>query len=188
MTVFQDGVGAGLNITGGTGLLVREAGGGGAGGGGGGSSTLAGLSDTNITSPSSGQLLEYDGTDWVNVGISTVSGFSDAVASGVGMVEAFDLAVEAVASGDSFTISLYAFYPYYVKTVRGKTSNGTCDLTFKIDSTPITGLSGITVSGTETGWDSSAADAVALGNTLSVDVDDATTCSGLLLSIKTERT
>lgn len=35
-------------------------------GGGGGSSTLAGLSDVSLTSPSQGQALVYDGTDWVN--------------------------------------------------------------------------------------------------------------------------
>jgi hypothetical protein len=141
--------------------------------------TLSGLTDTTITAPVSGGRLEWSGSAWVD---------AEPAASGVGLVESFDVAVEAVASGDSFTISLYAFYPYDVKTVRGKTSNGTCDLTFKIESTAITGLSGITVSGTETGWDSSAAESVALGNTFLVEVDDATTCSGLLLSIKTERT
>lgn len=38
------------------------------GGGGGGSSTLAGLEDVNISSPSDGQVLRYDDTsgEWVN--------------------------------------------------------------------------------------------------------------------------
>ena len=35
-------------------------------GGGGGSSTLSGLSDVTITSATSGQVLEYDGSKWVN--------------------------------------------------------------------------------------------------------------------------
>tara|TARA_R100001443_G_scaffold81746_1_gene88750 strand:+ start:337 stop:771 length:435 start_codon:yes stop_codon:yes gene_type:complete len=35
-------------------------------GGGGGSSTLAGLSDVTISSASSGQVLKYNGTAWVN--------------------------------------------------------------------------------------------------------------------------
>ncbi len=220
MVVFQDGVGGGLELMGGAGLLVRESKtGGAAGGGGGGSSTLAGLTDTNITSPASGAVLTWDGSsDWIDgsAPAQTLSGLTDTtitapvsggtmewdgssawidaepvatkVASGVGLVESFDLAVESVASGDSFTISLYAFYPYDVVTVRGKTTAGTCDLIFTIEGTAITGLSGVTVSGTETGWDSSAAESVALGNTLAITVDDATTCSGLLLSVKTERT
>ena len=36
------------------------------GGGGGGSSTLAGLNDVNLTNPSNGQILQYDGSHWVN--------------------------------------------------------------------------------------------------------------------------
>lgn len=35
-------------------------------GGGGGSSTLAGLSDVTVTTPTSGQVLKYDGSGWVN--------------------------------------------------------------------------------------------------------------------------
>ena len=38
----------------------------GAGGGGGGSADLAGLTDTTITAPSSGQILSYNGSAWVN--------------------------------------------------------------------------------------------------------------------------
>lgn len=216
LVVSQDGAAGGLNVLGGTGILVREATNGGAGGGGGGSSTLAGLTDVVITSPADGAALVYDdGTSkWIDgtVPAATLSGLTDTnitapvsggtlkwdgisdwidaepVASGIGLVESFDLAVEAVASGDSFTISLYAFYPYDVITVQGKTSNGTCDLVLKAQGTAITGLSGIVVSGTQTGWDASAANDVAVTETLTFDVADATACSGLLLSIKTERT
>lgn len=182
MKAYQDGVGAGLNLVGGTGLVVREAGGGGAGGGGGGgSSTLSGLTDTNLTSVADEAALKFDQATqkWID---------TTPAASGVGLVESFDIAVDAVASGDAFTICLYAFYPFDVETVRGKTTNGSCDLTFKIEDTAITGLSGITINTTESGNDASAAKSVALGNTFKVDVDDATTCSGLLLSVKTVRT
>lgn len=44
-------------------------------GGGGGSSTLAGLTDTDITTPSNGQILKYDGTSskWENANLGTPS-------------------------------------------------------------------------------------------------------------------
>lgn len=42
------------------------------GGGGGGATTLAGLDDVTITSVADGQLLQYNGTKWVNVAASTV--------------------------------------------------------------------------------------------------------------------
>ena len=35
-------------------------------GGGGGASALSELSDVNLTSPSDGQVLHYDGTEWIN--------------------------------------------------------------------------------------------------------------------------
>jgi hypothetical protein len=140
---------------------------------------LSGLSDVTITAPVSGAALQWNGATWVD---------AEPAASGVGLVESFDMAIGEVASGEAFTISLYAFYPYDVVTVRGKTSNGTCSLIFKIDGTPITGLSGIAISGTETGWDSSAAKAVAVGDTFSFEAADASSCLGLLLSIRTERT
>ncbi len=59
-------------------------------GGGGGSSTLAGLNDVSLTSPTDGQLLGYNGTShkWENVnggggGSSTLAGLSDVSVSGV---------------------------------------------------------------------------------------------------------
>lgn len=42
-------------------------------GGGGGSSSLAGLSDVSLTSPSSSQVLAYDGSEWVNNGLMTIN-------------------------------------------------------------------------------------------------------------------
>jgi len=43
-------------------------------GGGGGSSTLSGLTDVTISSPSSGQVLKYNGSAWVNDTDATGSG------------------------------------------------------------------------------------------------------------------
>ena len=49
-------------------LVIREAAAtAGGSGGGGGSDTLAGLSDVQLTSPASGNALQYNGTKWVNV-------------------------------------------------------------------------------------------------------------------------
>lgn len=41
-------------------------------GGGGGSSTLAGLSDVNLSSPAAGDILYYNGTNWVNSNLQTL--------------------------------------------------------------------------------------------------------------------
>ena len=51
-------------------------------GGGGGATTLAGLTDTNISSPSSGQALIYNGSKWANSAINlTLGGLSNVVLS-----------------------------------------------------------------------------------------------------------
>lgn len=39
----------------------------------GGSSSLAGLSDVSLTSPSSSQVLAYDGSEWVNNSLKTIN-------------------------------------------------------------------------------------------------------------------
>jgi hypothetical protein len=56
---------------------IKDAGGSG-GGGGGGSSTLAGLTDVDLSSPTNGQVLEYDSTDqvWKNATPSSGGGSS----------------------------------------------------------------------------------------------------------------
>ena len=57
--------------------------------GGSGSSTLSGLSDTTISSPSSGQVLKYNGSAWVN----------DTDAGGIALTD-LSVGTEASASGD----------------------------------------------------------------------------------------
>ena len=42
-------------------------------GGGGGASSLEYLDDVDLTNPSSGQVLSYDGTDWVNADMTKVT-------------------------------------------------------------------------------------------------------------------
>ena len=59
-------------------ILVNEAIANKKGGGGGGSTTMAGLTDTDITTPSNGQVLTYDGTaeKWVNASAGGGSGIA----------------------------------------------------------------------------------------------------------------
>lgn len=47
------------------------------GGGGGGATSLATLSDVNLSSPTNGQVLKYNGTDWINGTDNTGGGGSD---------------------------------------------------------------------------------------------------------------
>ena len=63
-------------------ILVNEAIANKKAGGGGGSSTLAGLTDTDITTPSNGQVLTYDGTaaKWVNASAGGGGGSGIAIA------------------------------------------------------------------------------------------------------------
>lgn len=105
-----------------------------------------------------------------------------------GFVENLDHYQATVASGDAYTLRFYAYYDFDVKELRAKTGAGTCDLTFTIDGVAVTGLSGVTVSGTETGWTATATESAVVGNTLAIDVEDASGCTGLVLSLKTERT
>ena len=53
-------VGTGLNINAGTGVLTAT------GGGGGGATALDGLSDVTINTPTTNQVLKYDGSEWTN--------------------------------------------------------------------------------------------------------------------------
>lgn len=53
------------------------------GGGGGGSSTLAGLNDVSLSNPSNGQILQYNGTHWVNANAPQTGVTS--VAAGTGL-------------------------------------------------------------------------------------------------------
>ena len=57
-------------------------------GGGGGSSTLSGLTDVSLSSPSNGQVLKYNGTNWVNGTDEggAGSGVSQAKATAISMV------------------------------------------------------------------------------------------------------
>lgn len=54
----------------------------GGGGGGGGATALDGLTDVTITSPSSGQVLKYNGSAWINDTDATGSGGSGTIADG----------------------------------------------------------------------------------------------------------
>ena len=68
------------------------------GGGGGGATTLAGLDDVAITSVANGQLLQYNGSKWVNVAASSVGGVTS-VAGYTGAVTAAQISSAIGLSG-----------------------------------------------------------------------------------------
>lgn len=68
------------------------------GGGGGGATTLAGLDDVAITSVANGQLLQYNGSKWVNVAASSVGGVTS-VAGYTGAVSAAQISSAIGLSG-----------------------------------------------------------------------------------------
>lgn len=81
--------GSNVTITGGTSDVTIAA-----GGGGGGASALNDLTDVVITSPSSGQVVKYNGSDWVN---ATVSG-----AFGGGYGDLSDITTTPITGGDAY--------------------------------------------------------------------------------------
>jgi len=71
---------------------------------GGGTSTLAGLTDTSITSPASGQTLQWNGVDWVNVTASDGTTVSNIGTGGVGIykqITGVDIELKKINAGSS---------------------------------------------------------------------------------------
>lgn len=102
--------------------------------GGGGSSTLAGLSDVSLTSPSQGQALVYDGTDWVN---------GNSVGGG-GMYVDINTIITTLTgsgSGDDFATYTATADCYAIGTITGQTA------AVQIDGTTVayTSISGETI-------------------------------------------
>lgn len=90
--------------------------GGGSSGGGGGSSTLAGLSDVTITSPSTGQVLAYNGTKWAN---ASVPGTTRIVNKGANWVSS-----SAILSGSANIVYVNCPMAGTIQGVRVVTSGG----------------------------------------------------------------
>lgn len=83
--------------------------------GGGGSSTLAGLSDVDLTSPSQGQALVYDGSNWIN---------GNSVGGGGAFID-FDNVITTLTgsgSGDSFLTYTAVADCYAVGTIKGNSA------------------------------------------------------------------
>lgn len=103
------------------------------GGGGGGSSTLAGLNDVNLTNPSNGQILQYDGSHWVNAnppqtgvtsvaagtGLTTNQTGGGAITS-TGIISISSTYQTYISHGETAYNSLIAYLPLAGGTITGQ--------------------------------------------------------------------
>lgn len=96
-------------------------------GGGGGASTLAGLSDVSISSPSYGHQLIWDGTKWVNIKLSTEE--TGVLIAGETSVTISNAAINAKSTIDIYT-DVYGVSPTDVTV-----SDGSVTLTFEARQT-----------------------------------------------------
>lgn len=81
------------------------------GSGGGGSSTLAGLTDVSIVTPSADQVLKYDGDEWVNETID--------IPTANGKIETFTGTPTSTLSNGSCTISKVTFSDFKIIDIYG---------------------------------------------------------------------
>ena len=103
------------------------------GGGGGGSSTLAGLNDVNLTNPSNGQILQYDGSHWVNAnppqtGVTSVAAGTGLTTNqtgggaitGTGTISISSTYQTYISHGETAYNSLIAYLPLAGGTITGQ--------------------------------------------------------------------
>lgn len=98
-------------------------------GGGGGSSTLSDLTDVTVTSPTNGQILKYDGTEWVNANESSGAGYVDVIGTLVAGQTSITLSDASI-----LTTSTLDFYTdtYGVNPTAVSVSTGSITLTFAV--------------------------------------------------------
>lgn len=106
------------------------------GGGGGGSSTLSGLTDVNISSPSNGQVLKYNSTSskWVNAAESGGSSYTDV--TGTLIAGNTSLTIQDAAITSSSKLDFYTDV-FGVDPTDAVASNGQVVLTFEARSSDL---------------------------------------------------
>lgn len=103
-------------------------------GGGSGSSTLSDLTDVTVTSPINGQILKYNGTEWVNANESSGAGYVDVI----GTLTAGQTSI-TLSDASITTDSTFDFYTdtYGVNPTAISVSTGSITLTFESQSTSV---------------------------------------------------
>ena len=88
-------------------------------------------------------------------------------------------------SGQSFVLDLKAWDAYTITDVTAKLAAGTATVTLKINGTAITGLTGIAVTNVKADFIGTAANLVAVGDEVTIEIVSATNAFNLDLSINT---
>lgn len=144
--------------------------------------------------------VEYDGSPVLTTTgdemlFSVPAGGSSAPTDDSHYVRRSDTKVETIgghivtlASGSVFALEERAMYGYTIEELHAQTASGTIDVTVKIGATPVTGLSGVTISGTQSSDTASAAKTVTSGARVTMELGaDVGTPSDLSFTIKTIR-
>lgn len=87
-----------------------------------------------------------------------------------------------------YVIEFYAAYAYTINQLKIIAGGGTCTAAVKINGTPVTGISAVGVSTSVATGTASAANSVAVGDKVTLEITSPSTLDNLQASIKTTRT
>jgi hypothetical protein len=88
---------------------------------------------------------------------------------------------------DTYTWTEYAFYPFTINQLAAKLASGTCTIAVAINGTPVTGLSAVSVTGTQSVTNATAANSVVAGDRITFTVSSGSSPNGLAMSLKFTR-
>ena len=117
--------------------------------------------------------VSYDGTAWVLTESGLVAG---AVGSLTGQIE--------TVQNKTYVLDIKASRPYTITSLTRQSVSGSCTAAIQIDGVNVTGLSGLTINTTETETNATAANSVAVGQTVSLVVTGNSTCLDLMFALK----
>ena len=106
---------------------------------------------------------------------------------GVGLTEQISLTAH-ISGITSYSINEYAFYSYDVDEVSLRSLSNTADITFKINSTSISGMTNLSVNDTRSNYISYSDYSVSVGDVLSFDINGTPTADKLFITLKIKRT